>query len=355
MRKAAWVTGAMLAASVVLGAAAANVGAETSARPTDWQRVAGLRSNVVAVHAGTSCATWSYAPNGTARRIYRGKGPFGSWRAFGPPLPSNAWGFLPAGGAVLVGTGPYDGRAFRVTSSGRSALRILGGAVTFAQGADRRGPIYAGGARFGAVWVSKDLGRHWSRLTSLSREYAAGVSGLVVGPRGRLVASVTNPERGNTPAGLYDGIYESLDAGRTWRRASDGLAQPQSTQGLWGRLPGSLVTYADGVHRWDEASRTWQPSAGLPATRIESMTSPRGRSTVYAGVLFEPGGAFVSRDWGRTFLPFGLEGSAVRSISTNPRGDAVYAVRARSFPAPGSLWTRFDSPAAERACRQAAR
>jgi hypothetical protein len=318
---------------------------------TSWQRVAGLRSDVQGVQAGETCARWSYALGSLGHRIYRGKGPFESWRAFGPRIPYPAAGFLPVGDAVLVGTGPYNERAYRLTSSKLTPVRILGGAQTFAQGADPRGPVYAGG-QFGTVWVSSDLGRHWRRLTSLSRELVGTVSGLLVGPRGRLVASVTNPEEGNSPSGLDDGVYESLDAGKTWHRLG---SLGRGTQGLGGRLPGALLARDSvGVSRREDATQSWQKSAGITTGMVRSVSAASGRSRVYAGAMINgrQGGAFVSTDWGRTFKPFGLDGLSVFSVSTNPRGDLVYAVRARPFKhRTNQLWYRFTSKAAEQACR----
>ena len=315
-----------------------------------WQRVAGLSNTVAKVHAGPSCARWSYAIRYSASRIYRGKGPFGVWRAFGPKLPEYASDIFPAGGAVVVGTS--SSQVYRFTSSGRTTASIRDGALTFAQGHDPRGPIYAGGAQFGTVWVSNDLGRHWRRLTALSREIAAGVTGLVVGPRGRVVASVMNPELGNHPSGFDDGVYESLDAGKTWHRAADGLTSSRA-EDVWGRLPGPLLAQTQSspaLHWWDDATHSWIPSSGLGGA--SSVTAARGRSRVYAGAV-GGGGAFVSTDGGRSFEPFGLDGLNVLSVSTNPRGDLVYAVRARPFKhRTNKLFFRFTSKAAEQACRQ---
>ncbi len=246
--------------------------------------------------------------------------------------PSGGWQPLDTGLAGtwfygLAGSGPD--RLYLLAGSGivasddgaatwRSASGGLPGLATQAVVAAEGGLLYAG-LVFGGVATSRDGGATWSSVAG-SPELDSVLS---------LALDAAGPE--TVYAGTYSGyVLRSADAGITWLEAGEGL--PRAA--VWGlaahpATAGRVLAATEvGVYRLRAGS--WQRSAGgLPNTGVRAIVlAPSDPATVYAGL--DRGGAWVSRNGGRSWRPAGLRRRTVVSVAVSPGDPAtVYAATAR--------------------------
>ena len=144
-----------------------------------------------------------------------------------------------------------------------------------------------------------------------------------------------------------DGVYKSVDGGKTWRKASTGLtdsvvwgvvADPSAPSTLYAATPGGIIESSDG-------GATWSMSLVGPVGRSSVVIAPSSPSTLYA---WNAAGLFRTDDDGANWgprggaYPFTGAGSAAVSLvlvaADNP--DIVFAMTDRPFRSTngGSSW-----------------
>jgi len=123
----------------------------------------------------------------------------------------------------------------------------------------------------GAILRSDDAGASWQLESTLDRD-------------GLIYALAVNPaDADHLFAGTQHGLYVSQDRGRTWR-AVERIGEFRGLTLL--EAGGALfLGAADGVYRWQEASRRWQRSGeGLPLRGVRALAAPPTNSTIlFAG------------------------------------------------------------------------
>lgn len=205
----------------------------------------------------------------------------------------------------------------------------------------------------GGVCVSNDGGEHWT---------VAG-SGL---PEGAVTHILLDPK---SPVGrriLYatvmgHGIYKSSDSGSTWKRASEGIVQPNpltfrlvmAADGTLYALvvrrseDGSIGNSGDGaMYRSKDGAVSWEPvalPAGVNAPNGLAI-DPRNPSRLYlaawaraVGQRGEGGGIYGSSDGGAHWSPLFLADQHIYDITWNPANpDELYAAGFES----SAWWTK---------------
>ncbi len=160
--------------------------------------------------------------------------------------------------------------------------------------------LYLGTAD-GHVFVSHDGGNHWLLDGHIGHRFDSVVASLIVDPSDtrRLYAGVwtLNPAAGG-------GVFESDDAGRTWRLLGlvthqvRALAQAASNPAIL--VAGTL----DGVYRSLDAGRSWSLISPAGSEEIRNLDSlaidPRNPNVIYAGTYHLP---WKTVDGGKRWFP----------------------------------------------------
>ena len=121
-----------------------------------------------------------------------------------------------------------------------------------------------------------------------------------------------------------DGVYKSVDGGKTWRKASAGLVDPV----VWGVVvdpsaPSTLYAATPGgIFKSSDGGTTWSMSLGGPVGRCSVVIAPSSPSTLYA---WTAAGLFRTDDGGANW---GARGGAIPIPFTGAR------IR-RGFAGPG--------------------
>jgi len=277
------------------------------------------------------------------------------------------------GGALVLGA-PQPVRGAGAPDVPFAALRwrsigpaIAGGRVTSVAGTPQNDALYYIGTAGGGVWKTDNGGATWTPVFTKEPVFAIGA--VAIDLRDQNVVYVgTGESNPRNDVSYGDGLYETTDGGKTWRRV--GLA------GVWSisRIaidpldPRHVVVgafgdpFADSTHRGVyvtfDGGRTWKKTLYLgPSSGASDIAmDPVHPNVVYAGMWqfrrmpwnFTSGGPddglFKSDDGGRTWhrlegngLPSGLMGRIGLAIApSNP--DRVYAV----IEAKGGILWRSD-------------
>ena len=289
--------------------------------------------------------------------------------------------------AVPPGTVTWDTSFFGGLSY-RNVGPVRGGRSIAASGSALRPFEYYFGATGGGLWKTTDGGTTWRPVTD------GQIRSSSVGAIGQCEA---NPDvvyigmgevqfRGNIMQG--DGVYRSVDAGRTWTHA--GLPESQSIGRIRVHPTNCDIVYAAvlghafgpnperGVYRSQDGARTWQRVLGRDneSGAVDLSIDPSNPNTLYAGFwqvhrtswgMFSGGpgsGLFKSTDGGDTWtelsrnpgLPAGVWGKV--GVAVSPADSLrVYAIIEAddggvfSSDDAGRTWTRTND---ERRLRQRA-
>ncbi|MGI9107365.1 MAG: VPS10 domain-containing protein [Pyrinomonadaceae bacterium] len=240
----------------------------------------------------------------------------------------------------------------------RSIGPFRGGRVTAVAGVASQPLVYYFGATGGGVWKTTDGGANWEPITDNSVFGTGSVGAIGVceaDPNVIYVGMGESPVRGNVSHG--DGVYKSMDAGKTWKRI--GLedtrqigrvrVHPRNPDIVYVAALGHLFGPNEqrGVFRSKDGGKTWEKilSRGNKAGAIDLTFDPTNANILYAGfweVLRTPwslesggagGGLFKSTDGGDTWteitrhqgLPRGLVGKVGITVSpANP--ERVWAI-----------------------------
>jgi photosystem II stability/assembly factor-like uncharacterized protein len=240
----------------------------------------------------------------------------------------------------------------------RSIGPFRGGRVTAVAGVASQPMVYYFGATGGGVWKTTDGGANWEPITDNS-VFGTGSVGAIgiceADPNVIYVGMGESPVRGNVSHG--DGVYKSLDAGKTWKRV--GLedtrqigrvrVHPRNPDIVYVAALGHLFGPNEqrGIFRSKDGGKTWEKILyrSNKAGAIDLIFDPSNANILYAGfweVLRTPwslesggegGGLFKSTDGGDTWteitrnqgLPRGLVGKVGITVSpANP--ERVWAI-----------------------------
>ncbi|HXO16660.1 MAG TPA: hypothetical protein VN909_00675, partial [Candidatus Dormibacteraeota bacterium] len=248
---------------------------------------------------------------------------------------------------------------------------VAGGRVAAVAGTAQDDQLYYLGTAGGGVWKSINGGATWEAV--FEKKAVAAVGAVAIDPTNeRVVWAGTGEANPRNDVSYGDGLYESTDAAKTWRRV--GLA------GVWSisriaidpRNPRHVVVGAFGDPFKDSPDRgvfvtfdggqTWSKTLYLtPACGASDVAiDPRNPSVVYAGMwhfrrlpwTFTSGGAdgglYKSTDGGRSWkklagngLPNGYTGRIGLAIAPS-RPNRVFAlIEAKG----GILWRSDDAGA----------
>jgi photosystem II stability/assembly factor-like uncharacterized protein len=253
----------------------------------------------------------------------------------------------PAGGASASA---FAGIKYRLVGPFR------GGRVGAVAGVAQQPDTYYFGGSAGGVWKTTDGGGTWKPLWDNLPEASPSIGAIVVAPSDPNVIYVGTGEgnlRGNVVTG--NGIYKSIDAGKTWQFI--GLRESQAV----GRMavsptdPNTVFVAAighpfgsnkeRGIFRSRDGGKTWENvlSVDDKTGGIDVQFSPANPSVLYASMyqvhrnpwMFESGGPgsglYKSTDGGSTWqrleghgLPEGILGRIGVAPTTDP--NKVYAL-----------------------------
>jgi len=240
----------------------------------------------------------------------------------------------------------------------RSIGPFRGGRVTAVAGVASQPMVYYFGATGGGVWKTTDAGANWEPISdnSIFGTGSVGAIGICESdPNVIYVGMGESPVRGNVSHG--DGVYKSMDAGKTWKRV--GLedtrqigrvrVHPRNPDIVYVAALGHLFGTNEqrGVFRSKDGGKTWERILyrSNKAGAIDLALDPSNANILYAGfweVLRTPwslesggtgGGLFKSSDGGDTWteitrntgLPRGLVGKVGITVSpANP--ERVWAI-----------------------------
>jgi photosystem II stability/assembly factor-like uncharacterized protein len=240
----------------------------------------------------------------------------------------------------------------------RSIGPFRGGRVTAVAGVASQPLVYYFGATGGGVWKTTDGGINWEPITdgSVFGTGSVGAIGLSDSdPNTIYVGMGESPVRGNVSHG--DGVYKSMDAGKTWKRV--GLedtrqigrvrVHPRNPDVVYVAALGHLFGPNEqrGIFRSKDGGKNWERvlQRGDKAGAIDLTFDPTNPNILYAGfweVYRKPwtlesggpgGGVFKSTDGGDTWneitrnpgLPKGMVGKIGVTVSpANP--DRVWAI-----------------------------
>jgi len=240
----------------------------------------------------------------------------------------------------------------------RSIGPFRGGRVTAVAGIASQPLVYYFGATGGGVWKTTDGGANWEPITDNSVFGTGSVGAIGVceaDPNVIYVGMGESPVRGNVSHG--DGVYKSMDAGKTWKRV--GLedtrqigrvrVHPRNPDIVYVAALGHLFGPNEqrGVFRSKDGGKTWEKILyrSNKAGAIDLTFDPTNANILYAGfweVLRTPwslesggqgSGLFKSTDGGDTWteitrnqgLPRGLVGKVGITVSpANP--ERVWAI-----------------------------
>lgn len=271
----------------------------------------------------------------------------------------------------------------------RSIGPFRGGRVTAVAGVVSQPLVYYFGATGGGVWKTVDGGINWEPISD-GPVFGTGSVGAIglsdSDPNTIYVGMGESPVRGNVSHG--DGVYKSMDAGKTWKRV--GLEETRQIARVRVHPRNSEIVYVAalghifgsneqrGVFRSKDGGKNWEKVLyrGDKAGAIDLIFDPTNPNILYAGfweVYRKPwtlesggpgGGIFKSTDGGDTWieltrnqgLPKGIVGKVGITVSpANP--DRIWAIVEaedggvfRSDNA-GRTWTKVNE---ERRLRQRA-
>jgi photosystem II stability/assembly factor-like uncharacterized protein len=245
---------------------------------------------------------------------------------------------------------------------------VSGGRVAAVAGTPQDDQLYYLGTAGGGVWKSSNGGATWQPV--FEKQAVAAVGAVAIDPTNeRVVWAGTGEANPRNDVSYGDGLYESTDAGKTWRRS--GLAgvwsisriavdPKDSRHVVVGAFGDPFKDSPDrGVYVTFDGGRTWNKTLYLtPASGASDVAiDPRDPNVVYAGMWHfrrlpwtftsggPDGGLFKSTDGGRTWkrlsgngLPAGYTGRIGLAVAPN-RPDRVFAlIEAKG----GILWRSDD-------------
>ncbi len=223
-----------------------------------------------------------------------------------------------------------------------------GGRVTAVMGVDSQPNVFYFGSVGGGLWKTTDAGISWQSISD-GQPFGTGDVGTIAvsasDPNIIYVGMGEAPIRGNVSYG--DGIYKSLDAGKTWKKlgleATEQIARirihPKNPDVAYACALGHVFGPNEerGLYKTVDGGKSWKliKTQGPKAGCIDVVLDPNNPNIIWAGfwqVLRQPwnfdsggpgSGIFMSTDGGDTWtdktrapgLPKGLIGTVGIDIS----------------------------------------
>ncbi len=277
---------------------------------------------------------------------------------------------LCAAALVLCGAAPASDPFSQLTFR-NVGPQISGGRLGAVAGTDADSSLYYAGAAGGGVWKTTNAGQSWSPV--FDKQDAQSIGSIAIDPSNVNVVWVGTGEgapRNDVIAG--DGVYRTLDGGKTWQRMLPLRSALVARMLIDPRDPNTVLVgvlgdpFADstdrGMYRTSDGGRTWKKTLYLsPRTGVSDMdASAKAPGVVYAGMWDyrrtgwssqsggPAGGLYRSTDFGATWvrlhgagLPDGETGRiGVALAPSNPQ--RVYALIESKH---GLLWRSDDGGA----------
>lgn len=282
------------------------------------------------------------------------------------PAPAVSAAPSPSASPTLPPTPPYNRLAFREVGPA-----VAGGRVTSVTGVANDPKLYYLGSAGGGVWKTVNGGATWTPL--FDKQNVSAIGAVAIDPRNHNVVWVgtgeTNP-RNDVSWG--DGLYKSIDAGKTWKNVGLTGTRAIASIVIDPRNPDTVLVgalgdvFADsperGVYRTTDGGATWTKTLYVgPQSGVSELVAAPGQPDVlYAGIwqfqrkpwTFTSGGdadgIWKSTDGGATWtrltghgLPSGQTGRIGLAVApSNPA--RVYALIESKD---GILWRSDDAGA----------
>lgn len=149
------------------------------------------------------------------------------------------------------------------------------------------------GVGSGGVWKTDNAGTTWHPLFDKEKSYSIGC--VALDPQHPEIVWVGTGENvGGRHVGFGDGLYRSLDGGKTWKKRgldtsehiSEIIVHPQDSATVWVAVQGPLWSKggARGLYKTTDAGATWKKVLGAgPWTGVTSVViDPQNTDVLYA-------------------------------------------------------------------------
>ena len=254
-----------------------------------------------------------------------------------------------------IATTPSELAAFASSLKWRNLGPFRGGRVAAATGVPGRVNEFYFGAVNGGVWKTYDGGRVWQPI--FDSQSMASIGAITVAPSAPDTVYVGSGESTlRDSVGYGDGVYKSVDAGKTWSHLGLNDTQHIGKIAVDPRDPNNIFVAAighlyaanseRGVYHSTDGGRTWRKVLGDDNVgAVEVVIHPTDSRIVFAGLwntrrppwfTYAPtngpgGGIFKSTDGGATWKqltsglpPSGIGRTGIAIAASNP--NRVYAV-----------------------------
>ncbi len=282
------------------------------------------------------------------------------------PAPSASAAPSPSASPTPPPVPPYNRLAFREIGPA-----VAGGRVTSVVGVPDDPRLYYLGTAGGGVWKTVNGGATWTPL--FDKQNVAAIGAVAIDPKNHRVVWVgtgeTNPRN---DVSLGDGVYKTVDGGRTWTNVGLAGTRAISSIVIDPRDPDTVIVgalgdvFADsadrGVYRTTDGGKTWTKTlyVGPQSGVSELAADPADPNVLYAGIwqfrrkpwTFTSGGdadgIWKSTDGAKSWtrlaghgLPAGMTGRIGLAVApSNPK--RVYALIESKD---GILWRSDDAGA----------
>jgi len=260
-----------------------------------------------------------------------------------------------------------------------------GGRTVGAAGVPQQPNVFYIGVNNGGVWKTTDFGQTWSPL--FDDQPTQSIGAVAVAPSDPNIVYVGSGEGLQRPdLSVGDGIYKSIDAGRTWthlglrdaRQIGAVLVDPKDPNRVFVAALGHPYGPNDerGVFRSTDGGRTWQKVLYKDANTgaIDLAFDPSNAQTIYAvlwaarqgpweynnAYVGPTSGLFKSTDGGTTWQPLarglptpaqGLSRIGIGIAPSNPQRIYAWVTASKDFAGiyrsddAGASWTRVNDEA----------
>jgi hypothetical protein len=226
---------------------------------------------------------------------------------------------------------------------GRVFAKLVGDGIARSDDAGGNWAVQRTGGPLGMVALDpSNDGRAFDAGALLYRSLDGGTSWDAVGglPTGDDVTAVAVSPRGTVVIGTSaGGVFESSDAGDSWRGGP--VASLQTVESIVPdpRVPGTLYALtANGPHvSFDEGATWYDAMDGLPPASVTGMAlDPSDPNTLFASTGTPPlgcgcGGVYWSTDGAATWGGMNLAGRDVAGLATDAANSRLYAASAQGL------------------------